>query len=172
MAYSALPLEDPQIPRVSVILATRCPVLHEALAVWHPRFQSSWPHCLPPAWPRLQELQEAQRFCPPGACEGLWGCPGCICFALPIVPPVASARDPRTRGAALPISWTKHKGMPCLARACLTEGFFLPHEASIPEYKTLGNVSPGGCPLECLASVLEKEVGVHGRGARVGARQC
>lgn len=64
------------------------------------------------------------------------------------------------------------KGCPAWPEPALLRDFFLPHEASIPEYKTLGNVSPGGCPLECLASVLEKEVRVHGQGARVGARQC
>lgn len=110
------------------MLAAPCPVLHEAVAVWHPPLWSSGLHC--PASPALSPGVAGRSttfLCPPGAWKGSEGALG-ACLALPAVPSIAPARDPRTRGAAFPISQTKHKGMPCLARACLTEGFFCPRK--------------------------------------------
>uniref|UniRef100_A0A9L0IF06 Uncharacterized protein n=1 Tax=Equus asinus TaxID=9793 RepID=A0A9L0IF06_EQUAS len=103
------------------MLATPCPVLHEALAKWHPPPlpQSSWLLWLPPPRSCPQELwEDAQLF------SVLHGSGGPLRAWLPWVhlsclataPSIAPAPcDPRTRGAALPVSWTKHKGMSCLA---------------------------------------------------------
>uniref|UniRef100_A0A8C0DFX2 Uncharacterized protein n=1 Tax=Balaenoptera musculus TaxID=9771 RepID=A0A8C0DFX2_BALMU len=69
-------------------LATPCPVLHEALAVWHPhpRAAGSIGSYLSSPVPRSHE-GEAQLSSVWGL-EGRWrstrpGCPGCVCSALP-----------------------------------------------------------------------------------------
>lgn len=76
--------------------------------------------------------------------------------------------DPRIRGAALLVSWTKHKGVSCLAEPALL-GPLLPQEASVPEYRPWAvspwvgahrnaGISPGK-GSQCLGSELKWEKG-------------
>lgn len=109
-----------------VMLATPCPVLHEASAVWLSPLQSSWLYglLLSPV-PRNHGKHNSAGLEGGGGLHRP-GCPGCMSCLPTCTLQSPAPQDPRIRGAALPVSRTKHKGVPCLARSCPTERPFLP----------------------------------------------
>ena len=105
------PLKTPNM------LATPRPVLHEALALQrpHPGVLALLTPTSPALSPGIMGRSTTSLAYKGGGGPLRAWLPW---VHQPCLPPAPSSHNPRTRGAALLSSWTKHKGMPCLARVC------------------------------------------------------
>lgn len=125
----ALPFEDPRYQGCHVGNSLSSPAWSLGCVASPPQEQQL---PLAPTSPALSPGVTKEKHNSPvlRSLEGRWrsirpGCPGCVCPALPAAPSIAPAPcDPRTRGAALPVSWTKHKGMLAWPEPVLLRDFF------------------------------------------------